>query len=272
MAHYYFEIKQIISIEDFFSDQTNKYEALPSHRIQQSPCYQIIGTKKIGQNEITFYYCKLHLNIENINLSAIEHHCKFSESEKHKQEILNEIAKLNDGKGKPEFIKNSLENDHSVEPSRGVVDNHFKTHSPGPQEARVSNSEPICQQQSVQKEVKKKLTSNTTEYANKDLEDFLEGQWIKIEDGETRVLEFLRDKTQVIEKKDFNGNMTQKVQFIVIDIESDNKAEKKFEVSRRHAAKFYAEHKKGNSILEITRFGAGIKTEYQIKVPNSNRK
>ncbi len=36
----------------------------------------------------TFYYCKLHPDIENINLESIEHHCKYKDPELHKSEIL----------------------------------------------------------------------------------------------------------------------------------------------------------------------------------------
>jgi hypothetical protein len=104
-------------------------------------------------------------------------------------------------------------------------------------------------------------------YENKDLEDFIEGQWIKIQDGETRVLEFLATKTQVIDKKDFNGNMAKKVQFIDVDPNRGtiDRAEKKFEVSRRHAAKIYNELKNGNNVLEIYRSGTGIKTDYTVR-------
>jgi hypothetical protein len=107
--------------------------------------------------------------------------------------------------------------------------------------------------------------TSTQQYENKELEEFIEGQWIKIGDGDTRVLEFKSEKTQVIEKKDFNGNLAKKVQFIVIDLKSGNKTEKKFEVSRRHAAKIYAELKQGHNVLEITRSGTGIKTDYTMK-------
>lgn len=104
-------------------------------------------------------------------------------------------------------------------------------------------------------------------YENKELEDFIEGQWIKIQDGETRVLQFLPEKTQVIEKKDFNGNMAKKVQFIVVDPNRGtiDRAEKKFEVSRRHAAKIYPQLQQGNNVLEIYRSGTGIKTDYIVK-------
>jgi 23S rRNA pseudoU1915 N3-methylase RlmH len=103
-------------------------------------------------------------------------------------------------------------------------------------------------------------------YENKELEDFIEGQWIKIQDnGEGRTLEFIPEKTQVIEKKDFNGNMAKKVQFIVIDPKSESNTEKKFEVSRKHAAKIYEHLKKGKTILELYRSGEGIKTDYIIK-------
>ena len=53
--------------------------------------------------------------------------------------------------------------------------------------------------------------------------------------------------------------------FIVIDPNNANGSEKKFEVSRRHAAKVYAELKNGNNVLEIYRSGSGMRTDYIVK-------
>ena len=39
-------------------------------------------------NKVPLYYCKLHPDIENIYLESIEHHCKFSNPEFRKSEIL----------------------------------------------------------------------------------------------------------------------------------------------------------------------------------------
>src|ERR671930_1274947 len=98
-----------------------------------------------------------------------------------------------------------------------------------------------------------------------ELEDFIEGDYISIKEGESRVMDFDINKVQLVEKTDFNGNPTKKVQFIVTNHGDPAKREKKFEVSRKHAAKIYNELKKGNIVLEIFRTGQEKQTEYHVK-------
>jgi hypothetical protein len=40
------------------------------------------------RGEFVLHYCKLHPKFKNINLSSIEHHCKYDNPELHKSEIL----------------------------------------------------------------------------------------------------------------------------------------------------------------------------------------
>ena len=40
---------------------------------------------------------------------------------------------------------------------------------------------------------------------NRSIEDLIESNWISIKDGETMVLQFIPDKSKVIEKTDFAG-------------------------------------------------------------------
>jgi hypothetical protein len=47
-----------------------------------------------------------------------------------------------------------------------------------------------------------------TIYENKELEDFIEGEYVTIRDGESRVLEFIKNKTKLVDKTDFNGKPT----------------------------------------------------------------
>jgi hypothetical protein len=85
-----------MSIEEFFIDNPNqKWHSLPSHTLEQSPCYAVIDKRPyINENgSDTLYFCKLHPNIENINLQSIEHHCKYNNPELHKSEILSETHK-----------------------------------------------------------------------------------------------------------------------------------------------------------------------------------
>ena len=102
-------------------------------------------------------------------------------------------------------------------------------------------------------------------YQNKEIESFLESNWISIKDGETsRVLQFIPEKSKVIDKSDFNGRPIRKVQFCVTDTNQPGK-EKFFEVSRAHASKIYNELKAGKTTREISRLGTGKETRYFVK-------
>ncbi len=102
-------------------------------------------------------------------------------------------------------------------------------------------------------------------YKNKEIENFLESEYINIRDSESRTLEFLKNREQIVEKPDLNGNIVKKVQFIVVDPEDPQRRERKFELSRKHVPKIYSELKKGFSVLEIFRTGLGKQTEYHPK-------
>ena|ERR671930_2668612 len=101
------------------------------------------------------------------------------------------------------------------------------------------------------------------------LEDFHEGNYIDIEEGQTRTLEFNLNKVKVEDKTDMFGNPIKKVQYKVRDVErSTIQTEKIFELTRKHSAKIYNELKKGGSgaqVLQVTRKGKGINTEYEVK-------
>jgi hypothetical protein len=100
---------------------------------------------------------------------------------------------------------------------------------------------------------------------NKELEEFIEGDYISIKEGESRMLEFDINKIKLVDKTDFNGNPVKKVQFIVTNPEDPQRREKKFELSRKHVPKIYNELKKGKTVLEIFRTEQGKQTEYHVK-------
>jgi hypothetical protein len=112
---------------------------------------------------------------------------------------------------------------------------------------------------------KKKMESITTNQINKEIEEFIEGEYITIKEGESRVLEFDINKIKLEDKTDFNGNPVKKVQFVVIDPQDLQRREKKFELSKKHVPKIYNELKKGKTVLEIFRTGLGKQTEYHVK-------
>ncbi|MGA9153701.1 MAG: hypothetical protein WBZ36_24225, partial [Candidatus Nitrosopolaris sp.] len=84
------ESNPIISIEDFFRDDV----PLPSHSVEESPCFHIITTKSGEIPTETVYYCKLHPELGSTFLSQIELHCIQKEPEHHKAAIL---ASLQEG-------------------------------------------------------------------------------------------------------------------------------------------------------------------------------
>jgi hypothetical protein len=102
-------------------------------------------------------------------------------------------------------------------------------------------------------------------YENKDIEAFIESDYITIRDGESRILEFLPNREKVVDRTDFNGKPIKKVQFIVVDPDDQERKEKKFELSRKHIPRIYNELKKGYTVLEIFRTGLGKQTEYHAK-------
>jgi hypothetical protein len=105
-----------------------------------------------------------------------------------------------------------------------------------------------------------------SEYRNKEIEAFLESEYVNIQEGESRVLEFLKNKEKVVKKPDFNGNPIEKVQYIVIDPEDPERTERKFELTRKHVRKIYNELRKGSFVLEVFRTGRLNQTEYHVKV------
>jgi hypothetical protein len=111
-------------------------------------------------------------------------------------------------------------------------------------------------------------TASTTNN-NEAIEDFLEGNFINIKDGESRILSFRLDGESIVEKLDFNGNPVKKVQFLVKDPNRDpNQTEKKMELSRKHAAKIHKELKAGHTIIQVSRFGTGKETNYHVRPVN----
>jgi hypothetical protein len=76
-------------IEDFFHDDPDvPWEPLLEHELEQSPCYYIIEKDNFKASGQTYYYCKIHPEVWNINLVGIEHHCKYKDPDLHKSEAL----------------------------------------------------------------------------------------------------------------------------------------------------------------------------------------
>jgi hypothetical protein len=106
---------------------------------------------------------------------------------------------------------------------------------------------------------------SSSSYQNKELEEFIQSNYLSIKDGETKVLQFMTNKTKVIEKPDFTGKPSKRAQFTVIEINDANRKERLLELSRLHAGKIYDELKKGKTVLEISRSGSAKDTRYFLK-------
>ena len=109
------------------------------------------------------------------------------------------------------------------------------------------------------------MQSISTNQTNKEIEEFIEGDYITIKEGESRVLEFDINKIKLVDRTGFSGNPVKKVQFLVVDPQDEQQREKKLELSKKHVPKIYNELKKGRTVLEIFRKGLGKQTEYHVK-------
>lgn len=85
-------------------------------------------------------------------------------------------------------------------------------------------------------------------------------KYFKIESGKTAVLKFDEKKISIVDAE-FNGEKKKRVRYTVSEA---NKPfdEKSFELSVTHATQLNALLKKGFMIVEITRRGSGLDTEY----------
>jgi hypothetical protein len=82
----------LAEIEEFFHDNPDTpWQPLPEHNLEQSPCYYIIEKDRFKSGQ-TYYRCKIHPEVWNINLVGIEHHCKYKDPDLHKSEVLRLIS------------------------------------------------------------------------------------------------------------------------------------------------------------------------------------
>jgi hypothetical protein len=108
------------------------------------------------------------------------------------------------------------------------------------------------------------MENQTIKYENKEIEAFIESDYVNLKSGDpAQTFEFLKNREKVVDKIDFNGKPTKKVQFIVINTQDPKR--KKLELSRKHIPRIYNELTKGYSVLEILRVGMGKETQYIVK-------
>ena len=86
-----------------------------------------------------------------------------------------------------------------------------------------------------------------------------ESVFIKLEDGETRVLQFNPEKIKQVE-----GQYGIRIQYMVIDPNYADKGEKKFEAGKKTLNDVDMQLRQGNRLLKIKRLGTGTDTKYSV--------
>jgi hypothetical protein len=86
-----------------------------------------------------------------------------------------------------------------------------------------------------------------------------ESEYVKLEDGETRVLQFNPEKIKQVE-----GQYGLRIQYMVIDPNFSDKGEKKFEAGKQTSRDIDTQLRVGNRLLKIKRLGSGVETKYSI--------
>jgi hypothetical protein len=86
-----------------------------------------------------------------------------------------------------------------------------------------------------------------------------ESVFIKLEDGEERVLQFNPEKIKQVE-----GQYGLRIQYMVIDPNYADKGDKKFEAGKKTSNDIDAQLRQGNRLLKIRRLGTGTDTKYSV--------
>lgn len=115
-------------------------------------------------------------------------------------------------------------------------------------------------------QVQKEQVQGLSETAKKNLENNAElwkseSVFIKLEDGETRVLQFNPEKIKQVE-----GQYGIRIQYMVIDPNYADKGDKKLEAGKKTSSDIDKQLRLGNRLLKIKRIGSGTDTKYQVEV------
>ena len=97
-----------------------------------------------------------------------------------------------------------------------------------------------------------------------EIEDLLNksSNYVSIGAGEKAVLRFIPERKIEEIEKTYNGQIVNKIRFIVIDPNSGSSQEKFFDVGRRSARLIIAKLKEGHTLLKIETIGSGKDTLY----------
>jgi hypothetical protein len=95
-----------------------------------------------------------------------------------------------------------------------------------------------------------------------ELECNKQSAYLKIQDGETKTIQFDPNKFQIVDNE-FDGKVTRRVEYKVTDHDSDQ-GEKTLSMALLNARQINEFLKKGRTLLEIHRIGSGRRTRYNI--------
>ena len=88
-------------------------------------------------------------------------------------------------------------------------------------------------------------------------------KFVKLQDGETKVLQFDPEQIKIVEKDwQNNGKFTKKVEYTVVDPEDAEGNEKILTMSLTSAQMINKRLQKKETLLEVERFGTGTSTKY----------
>ena len=105
----------------------------------------------------------------------------------------------------------------------------------------------------ISEAARKKLDSNAELWK-------AESEYIKLEDKETRILQFDAEKIEPVRTQ-----FGPRISYSVIDPNYSDKGLKKFEASKTTSKKIDALLRQGKTLLKITRKGAGEDTSYNVE-------
>ena len=118
--------------------------------------------------------------------------------------------------------------------------------------------------QKTKEQVQKEQVQELSEIAKQNLEKNsalwkAESVYIKLENEETRILQFNPEKIKPVE-----GQNGIRIQYMVIDPNYSDKGEKKFEAGKQTSRDIDAQLRQGNKLLKIRRLGTGTDTKYSV--------
>lgn len=96
-----------------------------------------------------------------------------------------------------------------------------------------------------------------------ELESQKQSRYLKLQDGEVKTLQFNRNKIALVDNE-FNGKVTKRVEYKVIDPEKAADGEKTMSMAITNARRINRLLQRNRNLLEIERIGSGMETIYNI--------